>query len=390
MILRENCGWKARSVGQKTTRKMILAVATFSIIEALTHFGNANPFRGSPSLGFDSPFYIRMLYYLSGRVVEPPVPPFSMRPLIPALALPLSTIIGINNAFGAVNTILWALASVAFFKYCLHATGDSKLALYASLLFSSSVPVLVYGGAIGTDMAGYLFLIVGLFLVLRRRREKKVYVLEGVVIGVGLLCRETTSILIPLIAVVRIIRDRLPVKEMLEELLTVSLIAALPVIAWWLTIPNPGYTQFFAENLAVAFTYAKLEKAVYQIMLTFHVGYAFFLAGFLKENDDKALIENYLVLGVVATYFVTIYFIGILSSRFVFLAFPALLPVGAKGILSLADNFSKKPVLSKIRRSHWELILLAAYVLISNIGTARYNICFPALSDAPIKKLLPP
>ena len=90
-----------------------------------------------------------------------------------------------------------------------------------------------------------------------------------------------------------------------------------------------------------------------------------------------------------SVYFLAIYFIGILSSRFVFLAFPVLLPLGAKGVLSLAENFSGKPLLGKISRGKWELLLLAAYVLISNIGTARYNVCFPSLSDAPIRRLLP-
>ena len=368
---------------------MVLVVVVFSLFEALTHFGNANPFRGDPSLGFDSPFYIRMLYYLAGRVSELPPTPFRMRPLIPALALFLSPHIGINNAFGVVNTFFWVLASVVFFEYCLRTTGNSKLALYASLLFSSSVPVLVYGGAIGTDVAGYFFLILGLFLILRERHGRRLYVLEGVVIGVGILCREITSILIPIMFLVRVIRDRVPLRELVEELLIVSLISALPVVAWWIAIPNPGYTKYFAQNLAVAFTYAKLEKAAYQIAFTFHVCYAYFLAGFLKEKDYRVLIEAYAVLGVVSSYFVAIYFIGVLSSRFVFMVFPIFLPLSAKGILSLGENFSRKPLLNRISRDRWELLLLVAYVLISNVGTAGYNVCFPSMSDAPIEKLLP-
>lgn len=261
----------------------------------------------------------------------------------------------------------------------------STLACFSRLPFQ----VLVYGGAIGTDVAGYFFLILGLFLVLTGKRETKLYVLEGVVIGVGLLCRETTSILIPIMILVRVVRDKPPIRGLLEETFIVSLISALPVIAWWLTIPNPGYTQYFAENLAAAFTSAKLKRAIYQVVLTFQVGFAYFLTGFLKENDKKTLVESYIFFGVVSAYFLAIYFIGVLSSRFVFLIFPLFLPIGAKGIQSLAENFAGKPFLSKIKRSRWEIILLAAYVLISNVGTARYNVCFPSLSDAAIKKLLP-
>jgi len=368
---------------------MILVVIIFSLFEALTHFGNANPFRGDPALGFDSPYYIRMLYYLAGRVSEPPPAPFSMRPLIPALALLLAPHVGINNAFGVVNTFFWVLASVVFFEYCLRTKENSKLAIYASLLFSSSVPVLVYGGAIGTDVAGYFFLILGLFLILREKRGRRLYVLEGVVVALGILCREITSILIPIMFLVRIVRDRLTFRSLVEELLIVSLISALPVAAWWPTIPNPGYTKYFAQNLAVAFTSAKLERAFYQIAFTFHVCYAYFLTGFLKEDDHRALIEIYAILGVVSSYFVFIYFIGVLSSRFVFMAFPIFLQLSAKGILSLGEKLSGKPFLGRIGRDRLELLLLVAYLLISNIGTAGYNLCFPSMSDAPIEKLLP-
>jgi len=368
---------------------MILVVVAFSLLEALTHFGNANPFRGDPALGFDSPYYIRMLYYLAGRVGEPPPAPFSMRPLMPTLALLLSPHVGINNAFGIVNTFFWVLASVVFFEYCLSTTGNSKLAMYASLLFSSSVPVLVYGGAIGTDAAGYFFLILGLFLILREKRGRKLYVLEGIVVAVGVLCRETTSILIPIMFLVRVVRDRLALRSLVEELLIVSLISALPVAAWWLAVPNPGYTKYFAQNLAVAFTFAKLERAFYQIAFTFHVCYAYFLVGFLKEDDHRALIETYAVLSVVSSYFVFIYFIGVLSSRFVFMVFPIFLQLSAKGILSLGEELADKPLLGRIGRDRWELLLLVAYVLISNVGTAGYNVCFPSMSDAPIEKLLP-
>ncbi len=376
-------------MGQKASRRAVLVVAAFSLFEALTHFGNANPFRGDPALGFDSPFYIRMLYYLAGRAAEPPTAPFCMRPLVPALALPLSPYVGINNAFGTVNTIFWALTSVLLFEYCLSMTGDSRVALCSSLLFSSSVPVLVYGGAIGTDMAGYFFLILGLYIALRGGRGRKTYLVEGAVIGIGMLCRETTSVLIPITLLVRLARDRLPLRDAFEELLTVSSISALPVAAWWLAIPNPGYTKYFAQNLAVAFTYAKLERAFYQVMFTFHVCYAYFLVGFLKERDYRSLMESYAVLGVASAYFVAIYFIGVLSSRFVFMAFPAFLTLGAKGVLSLGEELSRKPLLGRISSDRWGLLLLIVYALISNVGTAEYNICFPSTSDAQIEGLLP-
>jgi len=80
-------------------------------------------------------------------------------------------------------------------------------------------------------MVGYLFLIFGFFLVLRRRPDRRLYVLEGAVADVGLLCREITLTLIPLMVLVRVVRDRLPLKALLEELFTVSFIAALHIVA---------------------------------------------------------------------------------------------------------------------------------------------------------------
>jgi hypothetical protein len=45
-------------VGTNAALVIIIAAA---ILSSITHFGNANYFRGDPKLDFDSPFYVQLL-----------------------------------------------------------------------------------------------------------------------------------------------------------------------------------------------------------------------------------------------------------------------------------------------------------------------------------------
>lgn len=373
-------GLNAALRGEKRIYALIIA---FSLLEALTHFGNANPIRGNPDLDFDSPYYIRMLYYLRGEVERPPAPPFHMRPLIPALALPLSYLVGVNNAFGLVNTTLWVLTALALYRLTLRLFMDREVALLSAILFSSSVPVLVYGAAISTDMAGLLFIIAGVILALRVK-DLRGYIAEGALIGMGVLAREPVSILIPMIPLMRVLRGETRFKRLAVELLVVLAVSSTPPAIYWFIIPNPNYTARFASCLATAFTSEKLIKSLIQVALTYHVGYLYLAYCLVKRglSFDRAV---HAILIVTIGFLVVDYFVGIPASRFVFLTAPAVLPMIAIGARELAHSLT-----SDLRLKRAALLaFIALYAAISNIGTADKNLCFPSLSDEPIKQLMP-
>jgi len=137
------------------TTTALMIVSLVAIINSLTHFGNANYIRGDPKLDFDSPYYVQLLLWLRNEWSELPPQPFRMRILIPLLSGFLSNHIGVNNAFGLINSILWLITVIIYFE-AIKRLYDLSTATITSILFSFSVPVLVYGAAISTDMLGYL------------------------------------------------------------------------------------------------------------------------------------------------------------------------------------------------------------------------------------------
>jgi len=374
-------GLKVGSLSRKQTYALIVA---FSLAEALTHFGNANPIRSDPALDFDSPFYVHMLYYLKGLVKRPPSSPFNMRPLVPMLALPLSYLVGVNNAFGVVNTAFWILTAIALYRLVESLFRSWEVAIISSILFSSSVPALVYGAAISTDMAGLFLITIGLLLALRAR-SVKAYVFEGLLVGVGVLAREPVSILVPTIALMRLLEKPLSIKRTTSELLIVCLIASVPLLAYWWIIPEPNYTAYFAGNVASAFTTTKLLNSLKQVILTYHIGYLYVAALPVRKElrFNKAV---YAILVSTVGFLIFDYFVGLPSSRFIFLTAPVILPLMATGARGLSHR------LMKGSRPEGALMaaLLALYILSSNVGTANKNLCFPSLNDEPIARLLPP
>jgi len=54
----------------RTNTAMIIIIA-IAIFNSITHFGNANYFRGDPKLDFDSPFYIQLLLWIKGEWNDP-------------------------------------------------------------------------------------------------------------------------------------------------------------------------------------------------------------------------------------------------------------------------------------------------------------------------------
>ena len=361
-----------------------IIVIIFSLVEALTHFGNANPIRGDPSLGFDSPFYVKMLLYLAGDYPEPPPQPFRMRPIIPAAAIPLYKIIGINNAFGLVNTVLWVATALVMYSLAFSLTGDARMGLVSSLAFSSTVPILVYGAAISTDMVGYLVLVSSIFIAVSRRPSIRTGAVLGPLLGVGILARELVVIAIPTILAIRLSKKESKT-ETIKELVVLTLIAPIPPLAWQLIIPDPGYTAYFAENLRNAFTMERLLKSLTNIILTYHIGWIFIAIGFFTRHPYRNLLISCSI--PIVLFLIVDYFIGVLTSRFVVLTFPTFLIWLAVGIDKASNIVNEK--LGLLQKEQVLLIILALYIAASNIGTAEYNIALPSLSDEPIKKLFP-
>jgi hypothetical protein len=106
----------------------------------------------------------------------------------------------------------------------------------------------------------------------------------------------------------------------------------------------------------------------------------------LEKRDDKLFLTSIIVGG---GFILLDHFIGIVSSRFVFLTFPGFLVAILKGTENLSYSIGKllKLKTTQYRIIGWILILL--YIIIGFVATAEKNIAFPTTTDKSIAKLFP-
>lgn len=123
---------------------------------------------------------------------------YVVRPLVPWL---VSAIPGSNYrlGFAFVNGILWILSSLFVYLSVGILFGEDRLSLISSLLFVVNPHLLVYGAAALTDMGGFFFVALFVFVYLSMRSLGKsgasLWVLLGIIAGLAALTRETTFVI---------------------------------------------------------------------------------------------------------------------------------------------------------------------------------------------------
>jgi len=366
---------------------MIIVIA-IAIFNSITHFGNANYFRGDPKLDFDSPFYIQLLLWIKGEWNDPPPQPFRMRILIPLILRPLSDYIGINNSFGLINSILWILTVMLYFL-ALRRLYGLNIATISAILFSFSVPTIVYGAAISTDMLGYLAIASSiLYLSLSQEVKIKRLIAFSILMYIFVIGRELSILAIGYILFYRLLNGK-DIKSTLREV-SIPLIFSLAGIATVsIIVPEPGYTAYFYPAFLKSFESSKIIKELYQIIATYHVGWIpilITLSHLFRKRNDPLIMASVLVGG---GFILLDHFIGMISSRFVFLTFPGFLVALHKGLESLGNLIGQRAAFKTSISKVIALMLLVLYIIVGFAATAEKNIAFPISSETHIAKLFP-
>ncbi|GBC72039.1 hypothetical protein HRbin02_01828 [Candidatus Calditenuaceae archaeon HR02] len=370
------------------TRKPLIMVCLLATISAILHFGNANQVRGDPKLDFDSPFYVHLLLWLRGEVDAPPPQPFRMRIVMPAAANTLSSYIGVNNAFGLTNSVLW-ITTVTLYFLSIKKLYDLKTATIVSILFSFSVPVMVYGAAISTDMLSYLTIAASiLYLATDQKQKTKSLLLLGVLLYFTTMGREVSILGIAYIFVYRILNDK-NLYQALKETLILFIFATGGLATSSILVPEPGYTSYFYQALQSSLAIDKVLKELYQIIAAYHIGWILIVYTTINISKSAKGRDNLFLSSLIVGggFIVLDHFIGIISSRFVFLTYPGFLVAIYKGAESIGDSIRSKTKSNLYQTITWTALIL--YITVGFLATAENNISFPTSSDRDISKLFP-
>lgn len=336
--------------------------AILAFVEGITHFAS---FQG------DSPGYVNLVKAFRGTATptERSIMSnyFVLRPVVPALAVPFSYLMSYANAVAAVNLGFLLLGTYVVYHFVSRLMMRREAGLAASICYASAFTNLVFGVAVLADGAGFAMLIVSLYAILFLLHDTRSSVLVGLIVGLSILTKETN-----LIAVIFLLIHYLRVRRDVHFLpFAIVAVIGLGLAFSWSALVGFSYTKLYL----LQFTYAtpgykgalvNPKLAASQIWNAFNFTLPFaFMALFLVTDDQfKTVIEctiPALVLFIASPTYI--------QSRFIFLAFPGILPLAGFGIVEAAGVLARRPWFGKLSKEHWLLFLLFMLVLYTNVVT---------------------
>jgi len=105
-------------------------------------------------LATDSQGYLAVARFFRGQSIEAYYVPRLLKPLVSFLASLGSYTFDLKTSFLVVNSIFYLLVGFLVYKVIKLIFDDDRQALFGSLLYLASYPVLEYGIAYMTDLAG--------------------------------------------------------------------------------------------------------------------------------------------------------------------------------------------------------------------------------------------
>ncbi len=301
----------------------------------------------------DSRGYLQVVEVLQGNIDIASVTSNSdksrfLRPLGSLVALPFSYIFGARNGFIMGNSIFYLL-SVGFIFLIVKKLYSDKIALYASLLYASSPVVTTFGLAIMQDMGIWFFYLGSIFLTLwffkedplPERRNKSIHLFFiGIFIGLGLLMKESVIagyIFLCLIAFFSKYAFKYSLSQKFGIVGVVFVGILIPVIINSIVVYKYFNFSYFTwtSNLPRAELYVAAYNLVKSFIMAFNLFVPFFIIGLYKEWKRRT--DGYFDIFVMIIISSSMIILGwpYFSTRFIFLMFPAIIPLAAYGISEL-------------------------------------------------------
>ena len=300
----------------------------------------------------DSQSYVLSTYYMQGKTLLPEdegrvLSSYTFtRPFLIVLASVLEPVVGIRQAFSVLNFLFYIGSTFLVFYYCKRKYSNETIAYIAAVLYATSLPIIVYGTRILSDVSGYFFLILGLYCI-DVFIEKNTWISHLIIIiyvSISLLVREYCIILIPYYFLSLFIT-----KQWSFDSLTKSIKKNIKYCVLLVFVPLPliifskiFHTLLFFSNKAATFSYDKLSflgfvKFILVIFFSFHI--LWFLSVYALKYDKDRKTYYWILLISIVPLIIGGYLFALLSPRMVFILFPFVVFAAAYTIYTLGKKY---------------------------------------------------
>lgn len=291
---------------------------------------------------------------------------------------PLPILLGVFFApvFRAENTLIFQNIFFYLFSICLtyflvfRLYHNEKQAFYGTVLYGTSYPMLAYGLASLTDLAGWFFFlaVVLLSLLFLKNPNFKIAGLTGLVAGFGMLFKESTAAAPIFFGSLIFIAASLPLKEKLKYILVFGLSFSFPVLVSSIVVYqlySISYLDWYKNAWGGAgtkvsghFYMVSPLRIIIESARVFLLGWLFVFLGAAKEIRQIRT-ERFKILLAFIFPSLSFFVWSFPHNRMMFIAAPFLVLLGSLGLLKNYQN-------SKINNLI-ELFLLSLYVLVNYV-----------------------
>ncbi|MEM3398294.1 MAG: hypothetical protein QXQ84_04430 [Nitrososphaerota archaeon] len=341
----------------KRTRLFLIALIGFA--ESITHFGAIT--------SADSIQYFNVTRFLLGIQINNWDPKLWVtRPLIPALATPLSLILGLPAAYGIINTIFVILSGILYYELAFKLTQSSRGSLIASIMLLTSFITISYGAASGKEAGGIFFQILVTLIVLSSPKGLMKAALTGLISGIGGLAYETVYVSVAFGFFLFLFRKNY--REAFIYLLA-SLIPQIipPIIGGYNIVERYLVASILyakSINMYDVFSWFDLSNRVSQFIVAISpIGTIALFIGFLLEKREETVYMFYLMF---ITSLIAWFSWPPNTARITIVFFHSVFWLAGYGCQSLVDLLARKPILKYLSEDKWIALLLIINILFNN------------------------
>lgn len=355
-------------------RLAIFLLVALSLVEALSHFG---------LLYADSGGYLKNAYFFQGTGQASRFR--FIRPVVSILASFVARLTDMRTAFAIVNLFFWCAATLLMFLFVEKITQKSDISFLAAGFFTVAYPLLVYGDAVLTDMAGFFFILVGAHMIVNWDILKSTYAKVAIsagIMAIGVLSRETVACVFVVAVLWALISKSSVTKLILFLAIPIGALfawAALEGLSLW------GYSLAFTAIATRTQPFSESQRALtwlYTLRVAFRPDLLVLAAiGLLTSVRQRTVVKYLAILAGISVFLLAI---PIVDYRFTFALFPAILPLAAIGTLQLSAFISQHLPISDAKRATTVLglIILSAYAIETNWIALKF-LSFPWNPHAP-------
>ena len=295
-------------------------------------------------------------YFLGEEIPYSSLPLLKYRlfsPVVPFIASLVARIFPLKYTFLFLNFCFWFVSVYLFYRFSKNLLNE-KLAYYCALLFTTSLPLIVWGLPIMVDMAAFFFAVLNCLVITHLSTDKRSrFLIVALTLSLAILTKPNLFSLLLFFILYAIFQKQY------VRILAVVIITLILVGGVYLHL-DLGLEDF------LAYGYLRHQGFFYllnSLVFCFHWGVPLAVWGFYLERGQRNFYLTYLA----STF--GCYLLFVHNPRLMFIVYPAVLPLVVRGIEAsaqrVANRWQQKP-------DRTIAILVFGYVLTSNILTVLY------------------